>query len=208
MTTPTGFAVSLYRAMRTLYEMMRDRGHPTLKDHDGHAQRRPSDVSAFIAALPTAARERQRWLLRIALRANKPKTCIVWSLQAKVGVNVVRDYIKFAHTVKATSIILVHSTALTPFAKSFIRDNPLSIQPFSLAELQYNVSRHETVPRHRMLTSAERREVMGRVNLRKLPKLLSNDTIVRYYSFPRGAIVEITVPSSEGHSWLMHRIVV
>lgn len=69
---------------------------------------------------------------------------------------------------------------------------------FHLAELQYNVSRHELVPAHVRLEDAQVKAVLKTYMLndkRSLPTLLSTDPVAKYMGLRAGDVVEITRPS-------------
>jgi DNA-directed RNA polymerase subunit H (RpoH/RPB5) len=68
------------------------------------------------------------------------------------------------------------------------------IEFFTLREMQYNVTRHECVPRHSLMTPAEEEEAMRRYRLSsrfQFHIILTSDPVARYLGLKHGNIVKI-----------------
>jgi len=70
-----------------------------------------------------------------------------------------------------------------------------ALQYFTLAELQYNPSKHVLVPKHEKLTDAEAKQLIQTYQLRsksQLPVILKTDIMARWLGLKHGEIVRIT----------------
>lgn len=109
-------------------------------------------------------------------------------------------------------LILVYKTAITTFAKQFITTdvNDLFVQAFSERELSFNVTKHHLVPKHRVLTSEEKRSVVKkyRTPTKQFPLMLSSDPVARYYGLLPGSMVKITRPSPTAGEYVLYRVVI
>jgi DNA-directed RNA polymerase subunit H (RpoH/RPB5) len=71
-------------------------------------------------------------------------------------------------------------------------------ETFSLAELQFNVTKHSLVPKHVKLSDAEVKDVLKTYMLsdkRLLPTIFSTDPVAKYLGVVPGDVVKISRPS-------------
>jgi DNA-directed RNA polymerase subunit H (RpoH/RPB5) len=74
------------------------------------------------------------------------------------------------------------------------KDNTL-VQMFYISHLNFDISKHRKVPKHRLLTEAEKTKVMKAYNienLKSLPKIDSQDAMARWIGARPGDVVEVT----------------
>jgi len=113
---------------------------------------------------------------------------------------------------KYTVLILVYKATITSFAKQFIATdvNDLNVQVFSESELSFNVTKHELVPKHDVLSLEERAAVVRyyKTGLRYFPLLLSTDPVARYYGALPGTMMRITRDSPTAGKYTLYRVVV
>jgi DNA-directed RNA polymerase I, II, and III subunit RPABC1 len=87
--------------------------------------------------------------------------------------------------------------------------NGSKLHPFTLAELQFNITRHSLVPTHRVLTDAEVGDLMRRLRLPSkfaLPVILSSDPVARYLGLETGSVVCVTRPSDSVGQGVAYRV--
>ena len=73
--------------------------------------------------------------------------------------------------------------------------NNLDIQIMWCKQLQFNVTKHEYVPKHDKISNENIDYILKRYNLQsknQLPCILHNDVIVRYYNYKPGDVIKIT----------------
>jgi len=89
--------------------------------------------------------------------------------------------------------------------------NNLDIQIMWCKQLQFNITKHEYVPKHEKLSEEESKIILKRYHLQsksQLPCILYNDVIVRYYNFKPGDILKITNTSnSQNKNYEFYRCV-
>ena len=112
---------------------------------------------------------------------------------------------------KYECLILVYKSAITAFAKQFISNdvNDLLVQVFSENELSFNITKHELVPKHELLTIEEKKQILKiyKTSSNHFPIILASDPVARYYGLLPGSMVRITRPSVTAKIYISYRVV-
>lgn len=133
---------------------------------------------------------------------------------SKIGAPVVNNYYKEMEEKKYTHVIII-CDSITSHAKNAIRN--VKIQGFDLetikfSETLYNPTKNVYVPKHELLTSAERAELLEKyaVKPEQNPQMLSSDVIARYFHARKGDAFRITRKSCNdpSKSTISYRFVV
>ena len=107
--------------------------------------------------------------------------------------------------------IVVLDAAVTGFAKSaLLAAAPKYIfETFQTSELLVDITEHELVPEHVVLTEDEKKQVLKRYNLKEsqLPRMMIDDPISRYFGLSRGHVVKIIRASETAGRYVTYRIV-
>ena len=107
------------------------------------------------------------------------------------------------------TFIVVSNEQPSNAALKGILETGLDVQMFQLRELQFNVSRHESVPRHEPVRDeAEIERVAKRYGLRsrfQMPLILSSDPMARYLALKHGQLVRITRVSPTAGDYVLYR---
>jgi len=92
-----------------------------------------------------------------------------------------------------TVIIIVQEKPTPQIAKELQNDEFKSYEIFLTKNLMFNITHHEIVPRHIILTEEESKKVLEDYQSTKsqLPKLLSTDPVAKYYGMKSGDICRI-----------------
>lgn len=105
----------------------------------------------------------------------------------KLNIKVIKEKICFSKN-KLSDCIIVYNDDITSSARKAVDSFDIQIELFSLKELQLNITLHRLVPYHEQASFNESEKLKSF----KIPYLLSNDPIVRYYKFKKGSYVKIT----------------
>ena len=110
-----------------------------------------------------------------------------------------------------TRAIIIVQTGMTPSAKQSLFDMAPKyiLEQFLEAELLVNITEHELVPEHVVLTVDEKTELLARYKLKdvQLPKIQSGDPVARYLGLKRGQVVKIVRPSETAGRYVSYRLV-
>jgi DNA-directed RNA polymerase I, II, and III subunit RPABC1 len=111
-----------------------------------------------------------------------------------------------------TNAIMVLRVDITPFAKQAVQEmsDSFRIEHFKESELLVDVTQHQLVPEHQVLTPNEKSELLKRYRLKdsQLPRIQTNDPVARYLGMKRGQVVKIIRPSETAGRYVTYRICV
>jgi DNA-directed RNA polymerase I, II, and III subunit RPABC1 len=128
----------------------------------------------------------------------------------KVGVKPIKVYTDRMRAEGVSNAIMVLKVDITPFAKQAVQEmsDSFRIEHFKESELLVDITKHQLVPVHRVLTANEKSELLKRYRLKdtQLPRIQSNDPIARYYGMKRGQVVKIIRPSETAGRYVTYRI--
>lgn len=133
----------------------------------------------------------------------------------KIGVRHIRQYYDRMIELEIFRAILVVRESITSFAKNEIlsfanSDNPVNMEVFLDTYLMFDITEHELVPKHELLTDDEKNEVLVKHGIKplQLPVLRAQDPISRFYDFKPNSVVKITRLSETGGYSINYRVVV
>lgn len=113
------------------------------------------------------------------------------SNEDKLNIQGIKDRISVMNREGSTRCIIVYRSSVTSSAKKSLETLEYDFELFSLNELQLNITKHRLVPRHTIVTDSEKEELDSKYK-GKLPSILQNDAVCRYYAFQKGDYVRIT----------------
>jgi DNA-directed RNA polymerases I, II, and III subunit RPABC1 len=115
--------------------------------------------------------------------------------EVKVGVKTIKVLAERMRNEGVQRAIMVVQAAMTPFAKQCLQEMQPKyfIELFQETELLVNITKHMLVPRHNILSPAEKRTLLERYKVKdtQLPRIQFNDPVARYYGMQRGQVVRI-----------------
>jgi DNA-directed RNA polymerase I, II, and III subunit RPABC1 len=107
--------------------------------------------------------------------------------------------------------ILVCDSDVTGAARNFVTSMQpkYQIELFNTSELLVDITEHELVPKHVVLSDEDKQVLLKRYNLKEsqLPRMLLADPISRYFGLHRGQVVKIIRPSETAGRYVTYRIV-
>ena len=71
-----------------------------------------------------------------------------------------------------------------------LKAKDFSIELFDLKEVLVNITEHTLVPKHQVLSEAEKKNVLEKYKMKEgqLPKIQVNDPVARFYGLSRGQV--------------------
>ena len=208
-------ARNLWRVRRTLEKMLTKRGYVTPTAANGELFNNLT-LEQFAQLYGTEVNKAQ--LTFLARRADD-ESDFIWVFfaeEAKVSVKAVRLFVD--HMSKhsgqgggARHAIIVADQTISPFARNAMAElSPDYVfEEFTVAQLLVDITEHELVPQHVVLTAEEKKQLLKRYNLNEtqLPRMVLSDPIARYFGLTRGQVVKICRASETAGQYVSYRIV-
>ncbi|KAH8759311.1 RNA polymerase [Diaporthe sp. PMI_573] len=220
-------AVRFWRAWKTVHQMCKDRGYeltdeevnPSLEkfkdeytNHDGSVNRsrlqfsaRPSEEMIRKSTPPATASNRNP-------EAECGEIYVEFMAENNMGI---KDIKKFVQTVSAGNFragIMVTIGALSPSARRAVGATSAytQVECFLLEDLLVNITHHDLVPTHVVLSKEEKAALLKRYRLKEtqLPRILLKDPIARYFGLRRGQVVKIIRSSETAGRYASYRLCV
>lgn len=200
---------NLWRIRRTICEMLIDRNYivSTLDLHMSYA-----DFSAQFST-----REQAISFLVNRVGNSSDQLMVFCAEEEKLGVKPIKDYVTRMETAHVQRAILVLKRGITPFAKRILTEmnnmqseSKKVIELFESDELLVNITKHIFVPKHQLLTPAEKAELLQKYKLKdtQLPRIQQIDPVARYYGLGKGQVVKIIRPSETAGRYVTYRLVI
>ncbi|XP_043089417.1 DNA-directed RNA polymerases I, II, and III subunit RPABC1 isoform X3 [Puntigrus tetrazona] len=112
--------------------------------------------------------------------------------EMKVGIKTIKMYCQRMQEENITRAVIVVQTGMTPSAKQSLVDMAPKyiLEQFLQQELLINITEHELVPEHIVMTREEVTELLARYKLKEtqLPRIQSGDPVARYFGLKRGQV--------------------
>ena len=108
--------------------------------------------------------------------------------------------------------IVIVKEKITAFASKALErvNQQLTIECFHQNELMINITRHQLVPRHVVMTDTDKKSLLKQYSLKEsqLPRMQKADPVARYFGLDRGQVVKIIRPSETAGRYVTYRLVV
>jgi len=106
-------------------------------------------------------------------------------------------------------ILLLREKENSAVTKELQKPSFKNVEIFLKNNMIFNITHHELVPKHIILSSDEEKEVLERYNTTKgkLPKISSTDPVAKYYGMKTNQICKIIRKSPEVGSYIYYRLV-
>jgi len=190
----------LFRIRKTILEMLRDRGYVVLDTVNWFVS-----LCSILAELCKSAdleMTREEFGTRLA-QANYSRESLTllkqhqhdpsdqiyvfFPAEERVSVKTLRDYFVRMDQERVYKAILVVIKSLSPFAKQGIQKvaSQFRVEVFLEMELLVNITHHELVPKHEVLSTEGKKQLLKRYHLKEsqLPRILITDPVARYFGW-------------------------
>ncbi|KAF9765276.1 hypothetical protein IL306_002450 [Fusarium sp. DS 682] len=128
------------------------------------------------------------------------------------GVNQIRQFTRYVLTNNYKTGIMVTHVPLSPAARRTLTsvESMAKIECFLEDDLLVNITHHELVPKHVLLSREEKLALLKRYRLKEtqLPRILQKDPVARYLGLKRGQVVKIIRNSETAGRYASYRLCV
>jgi DNA-directed RNA polymerase I, II, and III subunit RPABC1 len=141
------------------------------------------------------------------------KIYVEFSNKEKVSLDTVKDIGLRLFNQQLRSGILIAKGTFTPICKQAIQEMAeadISLETFEEKDLIVNITEHELVPKHIILSNEDKDLLLKKYKLtpNQLPKILLSDPIAKYLGLKRYQVVKIVRPSETAGKYITYRIAV
>ena len=194
----------LFKVWKTLNKMMEDRGYT--KDSDSNLK-----FEEFISKI----KEKQKMNgIFTKIDLSNPdyrfRTYYDYNQSPKINTDAIKNFFEIMSGFKVNSGIIIISGKLSQQAKQKISEinTQIQVEVFTLGELVVNITEHELVPKHILLSPEEKKQLLVRYRIKpsQLPKILITDPVARYLGLKRGDVVKIVRVSETAGRYITYRI--
>ncbi|CAJ0915018.1 unnamed protein product, partial [Mesorhabditis belari] len=200
----------MWRVRKTIMQMCHDRGY--LVTQDELDQSIEQFKEQFGSDGSTAPRRSDLTILVAHNDDPQDQMFVFFPEDPKVGVKTIKAICQQMQEQSITRAIICIQTGMTPSAKQALTDMmPKYILEYFLEnELMVNITEHELVPEHVVMTNDEKQELLARYKLKdtQLPRIQQTDPVARYFGLKRGQVVKIIRPSETAGRYITYRLVV
>jgi len=129
----------------------------------------------------------------------------------KVGVNHMKEIRTSLESKNMKHTIIAYNQSITSFAKQYIdemiQDN-IRVEIFKQSELYFNITKHDIVPKHTLLTVQEKNELVRNLRIQpmQLPHIKRTDAMAKYMGLTKGDVVRIDRKSEITEQSIYYRI--
>lgn len=140
-----------------------------------------------------------------------PKIGTIWiefSSEPSIGIKQMRTFAQHISKHQFHTGILITQASITPAAMKIVPVVlPSIIETFQEQDLLVNITHHELVPKHVLLSAEEKKKLLERYRLKEsqLPRIQTGDPVARYLGLRRGQVVKIIRKSETAGRYASYR---
>ncbi|WEW54891.1 DNA-directed RNA polymerases II 24 kDa polypeptide (RNA polymerase II subunit 5) [Emydomyces testavorans] len=214
----------LWRTWRTVFEMLLDRGYEVTEEEVkiplNDFRKKYSDALGFpdrnkmrISARPSQAMIDKYTPLESPTKPNPVSECgtiyVEFCADAQgVGTRQVRAFNHFVDEQNYHTGIFITQSPMSPSAIRLLTGIPGRFcEHFLEQELLVNITHHELVPKHVLLSAEEKKRLLQRYRLKEsqLPRIQVGDPVAKYLGLRRGQVVKIIRKSETAGRYASYR---
>lgn len=198
----------LWKSRRTILEILEDRGF-IIPD---------SDKLTLEEFIEWAGDDDEKTIRNAMMLCYENIECekilVYWPIEPSLGTNVKLIYNEMIEKKIKKSIIVIN-TKVTSQSNKFIRDIAklnYMLYIYTLAETQFNITKHRLVPKHIVCTLSEKKKLLSdySITTKQLPCIKSSDVMIRHLGAKKDQIIKIIRDSETqlGYQTISYRVVV
>ncbi|KAL8652650.1 MAG: hypothetical protein Q9210_002560 [Variospora velana] len=213
----------LWRAWRTVKEMCADRGYELaeeevrisldeFRENYTDASGGPDRKKMNFSARPTTSMLKKYTPLPTPSNPTPdPAIGTIWvefSTDASIGIKQMRA---FAHHIDEhkfhTGIMITQASITSAAVKIMSAVTGHVIETFVETDLLVNITHHELVPKHILMSAEEKKTLLDRYRLKEsqLPRIQTSDPMAKYLGLRRGQVVKIIRKSETAGRYASYR---
>ncbi|KAF2005882.1 DNA-directed RNA polymerases I [Amniculicola lignicola CBS 123094] len=221
--------IRMWRVYRTAKEMCLDRGYDvsredcdiSLAEFAHKCQREDGDperTRLHFSCQPSPAMLQKYAQLPTAKDPDpQPAIGTMWvefNGDENVGLKQLRDYITHLGSGSFYSGIMICTKPMTGMGLKLLRSAPHieegpkgGVEVFVEQDLLVNITKHELVPKHVLLSQEEKKQLLQRYRLKEtqLPRIQVTDPVAKYLGLRRGQVVKIIRKSETAGRYASYR---
>jgi DNA-directed RNA polymerase I, II, and III subunit RPABC1 len=132
---------------------------------------------------------------------------VEFSTETAIGIKHLRNFAQFLNDRNFYSGIYITSASVTTSALKQAANLPITIEVFQETDLLVNITKHELVPKHILLSPEEKKALLDRYRLKEtqLPRIRVEDPVAKYLGLRRGQVVKIIRKSETAGRYASYR---
>ena len=132
---------------------------------------------------------------------------VEFSTETAIGIKHLRTYAQWLHDRNYYSGIYITGAPVTTSALKQAANLPIKIEVFNEQDLLVNITKHELVPKHILLSPEEKKALLDRYRLKEtqLPRIRVEDPVAKYLGLGRGKVVKIIRKSETAGRYASYR---
>ncbi|XP_037088184.1 DNA-directed RNA polymerases I, II, and III subunit RPABC1-like [Pollicipes pollicipes] len=200
----------LWKCRKTVMQLCHDRGYLVTQDELDQTLEQFKDQ---FGDKPSERRPARSDLIILVAHTDDPtdQMFVFFPDDAKIGIKTIKTYCQRMQQENISRAIIVVQAGMTPSAKQSLVDMAPKyiLEQFMESELLINLTEHELVPEHVVLTAEEKQELLTRYRLKEnqLPRIQSGDPVARYFGLRRGQVCKIIRRSETAGRYVSYRLV-
>merc|ERR1712226_474354 len=203
---------NLWRIRKTIMQMCHDRDYIVKQEE---LDQTLDEFKDEFGSKPSQDQPKRKDLTVLVMKYSDPSDQLIVFFpdekNSKVGVKTLKSYCDKMQTEKIFRGILVVNSGMTPSAKKMVTEMlpKYVLEMFTEQELLINITEHELVPMHQVLTDEEKIELLKRYKITDilLPRIQKIDPISRYYGVQAGQVFKIIRRSETAGRYVTYRLV-
>ena len=194
---------ALWLCRRTVLEMLRDRGYAVNSEEIETPLEKFKETYPNVHLVPKP--------LEQLFTKSDFSILLHFVEEPKLSVKNIKPILEAARQLSVAGLLLVIQEGMSSQVADELKNTgDIDVEVFKMVDLMFNVTKHELVPKHRIMTPTEKQGFFHNKKMREgdLPQISLFDPVVRYLRGRKGDLVEIERKSETTGISYYYRVVV